>query len=343
MAYEKDKPASSTSLRASNPIILSNQAAIELALNREHTFSTGGGETEQAQHRQGSARCFFQDSEPTTQVDGGAFASTDLGSLWFDTNSSPVNKYSVLTATTPTWTPVSDEVIAVLLAANRVFAGTLGVTGNFAVNADKMTVDAATGNTLVAGTFDASTSLDIAGTVVVVGTIDDDTMATATDTTIATAESIVAYVGAIQTVNTQTGNLSSGTGTIPNDDTIPQSNEGDAFMNLAITPISATNKLKIDVVFHYANTNNGRQTVALFQDSIADALAASAGIVVAANLNSIATLSFSHFMTAGTTSEINFQVRAGGTGGTMTFNGEGGSREMGGVAASSITITELKP
>ena len=51
---------------------------------------------------------------------------------------------------------------------------------------------------------------------------------------------------------------------------------------------------------------------------------------------------FSHFMTAGTTSETTFKVRAGfNASGTTTFNGSGGARRLGGVFASSITITEI--
>ena len=61
---------------------------------------------------------------------------------------------------------------------------------------------------IVATTVVANTSLDINGTVVLVGTIDDDTMGTATDTTVATSESIKAYVDSItlgvgQTYNSQ--------------------------------------------------------------------------------------------------------------------------------------------
>ncbi len=122
MAYDKDKPASSTSLRASNPEILANWDALETALNREHEFSTGGTTTDQAHHKKGSARCYFQDTAPTTRVDGTAFTSEDLGSLWFDSNSSPDNQFNVLTATTPTWTPVSTEIIAVMVAAIHTWA-----------------------------------------------------------------------------------------------------------------------------------------------------------------------------------------------------------------------------
>ena len=131
MAFDKDKPASTTSLRSSNPEILANWDALETALDREHEFSTGGTVADQAHHKKGSARAYFQDAQPTTRVDGTAFTSEDLGSLWFDTNSSPDNIFYVLTVTTPTWTLVSTEIIATLLASNREFAGTLDVVGNF--------------------------------------------------------------------------------------------------------------------------------------------------------------------------------------------------------------------
>jgi hypothetical protein len=48
-------------------------------------------------------------------------------------------------------------------------------------------------------------------------------------------------------------------------------------------------------------------------------------------------------MAAGTTSATTFRVRAGmGGAGTLTVNGQGGVRRFGGVAASSITIREIK-
>lgn len=148
-AWDKTKPAAGTSLQSSNPEILANWAALDTSIDAEHDFDTGS-------HTPGSARAFFQDAAPSTQIDGGSFAATDLGSLWFDTNSSIDNTFYVLTATTPTWTAVNTEIMATLLASARVFAGTLGVTGDLAVNTDKFTVTATSGNTLVAGTFDST-------------------------------------------------------------------------------------------------------------------------------------------------------------------------------------------
>jgi hypothetical protein len=146
--------------------------------------------------------------------------------------------------------------------------------------------------------------------------------------------------GAIQTVNTQTGAVATGTTTIPNDDTIPQNTEGTEFMTLAVTPTSATNKLRIDVVWQgTSNTNSTGIIVALFQDSTANALATGS---FTANASFLQTTTFSHYMTAGTTSATTFKVRAGpDQAATVTFNGVAAGRKFGGVMASSITITEI--
>jgi len=146
--------------------------------------------------------------------------------------------------------------------------------------------------------------------------------------------------GVVQVVNTQTGAYASGNTLIPYDNTIPQNSEGDQYMTLAITPKSVANKLKIDVVAVVGTTNTGtRVCVALFQDSIASAIACGASI---ADIAWLLIIKFTHYMTAGTTSETTFKVRAGGNGGTLYFNGAQGAQQYGGVLASSITITELK-
>ena len=145
----------------------------------------------------------------------------------------------------------------------------------------------------------------------------------------------------VQRVETLTGAVATGTTLIPIDDTIPQNNEGDEYMTLAITPKNANNKLVIDVVVNLSNsaTPNYLLIAALFQDSTANALVTVATQAVAAN--GLAQLTFRHVMTANTTSSTTFKVRAGShTAGTTTFNGQGGNRRFGGVMPSSITITE---
>ena len=148
----------------------------------------------------------------------------------------------------------------------------------------------------------------------------------------------------VQVVNFQTGTYATGTTQIPFDNTIPQKTEGDEYMNLAIMPRAANNKLKIDVVWIGSHTRDAferTQIVALFQDDIANAIksAADGGVSEAAPR----IIAFSHFMIVGTTSQITFKVRSGHeSAGTTYFNGNNSGQKHGGTMASSITITETK-
>ncbi len=147
----------------------------------------------------------------------------------------------------------------------------------------------------------------------------------------------------VQVVNVTDGAVATGTTAIVNDDTIGQNTEGDQYMSRAITPKSATNILKIEVVIIVSHSIlTARNVTYLFQDSTANALACAYNLTTTATVPQ--TTAFSHYMVAGTTSATTFKVRAGSNvGGTMTFNGQSGSRTQGGVLASSITITEYQP
>lgn len=148
--------------------------------------------------------------------------------------------------------------------------------------------------------------------------------------------------GVVQVVNSTLVTSTTGTTVVPSDDTIPQNTEGDEYLTLAITPKSATSVLRIDVKWKGSNTAAGTLIGALFQDSTAGALSAT-GVTIASG-NPLAELNLSHYMTSGTTSSTTFKFRVGNTAaGTTRMNGLGGSRFLGGVLASSITITELWP
>jgi len=148
----------------------------------------------------------------------------------------------------------------------------------------------------------------------------------------------------VQTVNTQTGAFASGTTNMVNDDSPPLVTEGDQYLSRTITPTSASNKLKIDVVLCIGSS--GTTIIAgLFKSYSGDpdpstAVAAQKSYVTAGGMIS---MKFTHYMTAPTTSEMTFTVRAGGLSGSQTnLNGDSGARLLGGVMASSITITEIK-
>lgn len=145
---------------------------------------------------------------------------------------------------------------------------------------------------------------------------------------------------AVQLVNTQTGAVATGTTVVPFDDTIPQNTEGDQYMTLAVTPISSSNLLIIDVFVNATSSVAGNMIVGLFQDTTANSLSASVQAVDSAGRGSDIPLRY--YMVAGTTSATTFKVRVGNNqAGTTTFNGSAGSRLFGGIYNSSITITEV--
>lgn len=148
--------------------------------------------------------------------------------------------------------------------------------------------------------------------------------------------------GIQQVVSTETGAVNTGTTTMTYADTIPQNTEGDQYMSLAITPANASSTLIIDVVWNGANNTGNVQSIALFQDATAGALASVSLQAVTANTQ--LQLVLRHKMTSGTTSATTFKVRSGSNAaGTTTFNGASGGRIHGGVMASSVTIAEVLP
>lgn len=147
----------------------------------------------------------------------------------------------------------------------------------------------------------------------------------------------------VQMVSVGYSASATGTTIIPNDDTIPQNTEGDEYMSLAVTPKSATNILVIEVNAFLSSANATQvMTAALFQDSTASALAASASFTDASTFVP-KPVSFTYRMVAGTTSATTFKVRAGShQASTTTFNGGAGNRIFGAIPKSSIVITEYK-
>jgi hypothetical protein len=136
--------------------------------------------------------------------------------------------------------------------------------------------------------------------------------------------------------------VDSGATATPDDDSIPTSSEGNLFITAdAYTPLVTTSKLKIEVVAHLASgtTDTSIITASLFKDSDANAIAASQDQVSASN--TIAAMKFTWVVDASTLDARTYKVRFGHSGGgTLTFNGTGAARKMGGIMASSICITE---
>lgn len=148
----------------------------------------------------------------------------------------------------------------------------------------------------------------------------------------------------VQVVNTSSSALGSGITTqIPFDDTIPQNTEGGEVLTRAITPSNASNLLKIEVRIQFGQSAAGDAAIALFQDSTASALKANS-VNYNGDSNGIhGVFVLEHWMVAGTTSSTTFKARIGPCNATTVYmNGvPGGTRVFGGVAGSSITITEI--
>jgi hypothetical protein len=155
---------------------------------------------------------------------------------------------------------------------------------------------------------------------------------------------IIADGSVVQVSRTAPVATDSSTAQIPNDNSVPQNTEGHEFMALTHTPLSATNKLLIEVVLVGSIDidpldDTATVTVALFRDAVVAALAAAGQLFTPAGSNQF-TLSFSHYINvpAGLT-PVMLKVRAGGDHTRTTVNV---NDKYGGRAASSITVTEIQ-
>ena len=129
---------------------------------------------------------------------------------------------------------------------------------------------------------------------------------------------------------------------IPFDDTIPQNDEGDEVLTVTITPTSASSVLVIEATSMSTMDENLYMTMALFRDSTADAIAAT--LVQRAEVPSGrqgGNGMIRHYESAGSTSATTFKVRMGvNTSNDSTVNGDNGNRRYGGVASTTLFVTE---
>ena len=145
----------------------------------------------------------------------------------------------------------------------------------------------------------------------------------------------------LQVVNGTLSTAGNNAANIPNDTSIPQSNEGTEILTKAITPSNSSNLLHIIITVHLGNSGaTNRCIAALFQDSTANALAVASE--VCNSTSAVETMSFDYWMTAGTASATTFKLRVGGDSGTGYWNQSSDGKTMGNVYQTTITITEIK-
>jgi hypothetical protein len=178
--------------------------------------------------------------------------------------------------------------------------------------------------------------------------VNGTTAATVTSTGLTTASlQNAAVTGAkladgmiIQSVYASTNATTDITNGIPSDDTIPQNTEGAEILTATITPSSSTNKILVSVVVNGTTINAVSYNVALFKDSVADALSAARNYGQGYTYQ----LALTHLDSPATTSAVTYKVRAGAaTGNNFYLNQTNGDvRMFGGVCFSSIVLTEIK-
>lgn len=129
----------------------------------------------------------------------------------------------------------------------------------------------------------------------------------------------------------------SGTATIPYDNTRPQNSEGAEILTLAITPKNASNILKIEFSCQVGSNVGANITVALFQDSTANALT-----VRSVTINGGDVLVLTYYMVAGTISSTTFKIRMGTTTGTW-YVGQTAVGDWNSSIGGNFTIEEFTP
>lgn len=167
-------------------------------------------------------------------------------------------------------------------------------------------------------------------------------------TPLASATASTALTGSVVQVAHADGfSKVTGNTNLPMDNTKPQITEGTQIMTLAITPYSATNKLKVTVVAYVSQDvgNGAGCAVALFNTDVHATDAIMTGYTHTGNqtsVNSLDCVTFVAYTTAGTTSSTTFKVRMGAATTNVYFNSDIGTDMFNGTFGSSITIEEIK-
>lgn len=135
--------------------------------------------------------------------------------------------------------------------------------------------------------------------------------------------------------------VATGTTTIPADDTIPQNTEGDEYLTLSVAPVSPCNVVQIRCDTHVASSATGGMSLALFQDTTADAIRSrlitigATGSIFDLHLDSLPIKPL-------TGSSTTWKMRAGlNNAGTTTINGAGGARFHGSAMVTSLVYEEI--
>jgi len=147
----------------------------------------------------------------------------------------------------------------------------------------------------------------------------------------------------VQRVVTEVSSVIASSVVTPFDSTIPQIGEGTEVGTRAITPTSASNYLEIEAIANLTGQGSAAdyQVMALFVDSTADALAATAQNSVSYNIPT-SPLRLFHRISAGSTSARTYKIRIGAPSGVVAINQSYGSGiTLGGIPRFYLIVTEI--
>lgn len=154
--FDKSKPAASTSLRNSNPQILTNWSDIQTAINQDHEFVDATAGQQSGEHTQ--VKFFAPIATPANAANKAWLYSKDVSAVtelhWEDESGNELQMTSggdLFSSAGLTVTGTSTFNGSITLGAGDDLIGS--ATSDITFNTNKFTVAGATGNTLVAGTF----------------------------------------------------------------------------------------------------------------------------------------------------------------------------------------------
>jgi len=221
--FDKDKPSAATSLRNSQPEILTNWSDLVTAINQDHEFVNASAGVQSGKHevitfQEEAAAGASSTNEGHLQViDGGsqpemAFTSEDGVQLQFTKDGDLFSSAGFTVSGTSTFNG------SITLGAGDDLIGS--ATSDITFNTNKFTVAGATGNTVVAGTLDVTGNIDpTTYETTNGGFLDEDAMGSDAADKVASQQSIKAYVDAgnayikisdVKSQNTDGGGFTSG-------------------------------------------------------------------------------------------------------------------------------------
>lgn len=205
-AFDKDKPAASTSLRSSNPELLANQSQMQSAFNLDHEFAGTAAGTQTGKHEvltmqeESSAGASSTNEGHFQIIDGGsqpelAFTSEDGDELQFTKDGDLYSSDNLVVDGTSTLTGAIGAAASITIGAGADLL--LSTTSDITISGNTFTVAGATGNTVIAGTLDVTGNIDpTTYETTNGGFLDEDAMGSDAADKVASQQSIKAYVDA---------------------------------------------------------------------------------------------------------------------------------------------------